>query len=209
MKKEKPILIALWVMAILVNIKSIFADYDIDNSYALAMTARHLSGDSMFAKMLEPHQTSVFLADLFAFPYLKITGGYTGIILWLHLCGVLAYALLTVCFFRFLKKRVDVRLAHLICIFFFTVRPKQVVFPEFSNMMIAFSLCLFMALTEYLEHQEKTGLLVLSALFTCLETLSYPTCVITYLAVVYLLARSSRRKIRDILIFTVTCVLCG
>ena len=87
-----PILV-LWICSVLINIKSIFADYDIDSSYALAMSYRHLIGDRMFLQMLEPHQTSAFLTDSLIYIFIKLTDHINGTILWLHLCGViLAYS---------------------------------------------------------------------------------------------------------------------
>lgn len=203
-----PILI-LWICSVLINIKSIFADYDIDSSYALAMSYRHLTGDRMFLQMLEPHQTSAFLTDSLIYIFMKLTDNINGIILWLHLCGVILYALVTLCLFRTLKKNLDVKLVHYICIFFFTVRPKLIVFPEYTNMMIAFSTLVFICLIRYFEDQNKKRYLILSALFLCLEILSYPTCILTYLAILYILSLYSDRKLCDAIIYTAVCAVCG
>nr|MCR4587768.1 hypothetical protein [Lachnospiraceae bacterium] len=201
--------IFLWVCAILVNIKSMFSDYDIDSAYALAMSYRHLTGDGLFREMLEPHQTSAFLTDLLLFPFMKLTCGTTGAVLWLHLWGILLYALVTFLLFRFLKKRVDLRLAHCICILFFTMRAKQIVFPEFSNMLIGFSVLVCILFTLFLEQQQKTSYLLWTAFFLCLGVLSYPSFLIAFFALVYLLCRFSENKGRNVWLFTASCGLFG
>ena len=208
-KQTEKHIIIFWILAILVNIKSIFADYDIDGAYALAMSYRHLTGDKMFRQMLEPHQTSAFLSDIILFPFLKITGSTTGAILWLHIWGVILYAAVTFVFFRFLKKHLNANLAHYICIFFFTVRAKQIVFPEFSNMMICFSILVFITFYSYLSEDKGTLFLVLSAVFLCLEILSYPSVIITFFILVFFIFKFSKKKLRDIMCFSSTCFLIG
>ena len=52
MNKEKTSISVkiMFILGILVNIKSIFVDYDGDAGYAFAMANRLLSGDQMFVK---------------------------------------------------------------------------------------------------------------------------------------------------------------
>lgn len=57
-------ILLLWIGVVLVNIKSVLADFGPDQTYAIATSYRHVMGDSMFAEMWEPHQTSTFIADL-------------------------------------------------------------------------------------------------------------------------------------------------
>ena len=199
----------LWICAVLVNIKSIFADFDIDTSYALAMSYRNLQGDKMFLQMLEPHQTSSFLTTILLYPYEKIFG-LTGSILYLHICGVLLYALVTFVLFRFLRRYLaDPALCHYICIFFFAVRAKQIVFPEFSNMMICFSVLLFVSFTNYIKEQDHKRYLIQSGIFLCLEILSYPSAILTFCGLAFFIIRYARRKMQDLLILTGTCLALG
>ena len=62
----------LIIGAILVNIKSIFTDFDVDSEYAIAMAYRMIKGDRMVAQMWEPHQTSAFLCAFFMKIYMAI-----------------------------------------------------------------------------------------------------------------------------------------
>ena len=210
--KRKPFtkhILFLWVCAILVNVKSIFADYDIDSAYAVVMSYRHLTGDKMFLQMWEPHQTSCFLADLLLYPFLKATGSVQGAVLWLQFWGVITYAAVTVIFFRFLKKYIDPSLAHYICIFFFTIRAKQIVFPEFSNMMICFSVLMFMSFYTYLTVQDNHLYLVISSILLCLEILSYPSSILTAIFLISFILIYSSSRIQDIIIFISTCFTFG
>ena len=68
-KNSKWIIYLLWVCASLINIKSIFTDFGIDSSYAIATSYRHISGDRLFIEMWEPHQTSSFLMDFLMILY--------------------------------------------------------------------------------------------------------------------------------------------
>ena len=60
MKKSKIIIFSLFLCTILVNIKSVFTDYNSDVGYAVAMAQRLADGDGLFIKMWEPHQTAAF-----------------------------------------------------------------------------------------------------------------------------------------------------
>ncbi|MCR4792681.1 MAG: hypothetical protein K5871_08015 [Lachnospiraceae bacterium] len=204
-------IVLMWICAALVNIKSMFVDYDVDNAYAVATSVRHvLYGDRLFLQMWEPHQTSSFVADALSFVFLKMTGGNVSFLtLWLHAWGIILYGAVTLCLFLFLRDRTEKHIAHLICIIFFVMRPKQQVFPEFSNMMIAFSVLLFICLVRYLEDQKMTRVLILAAVFLSLEILSYPTAIITYIPVVIVLVANSEKKLKNFLVFSGTCLLCG
>lgn len=203
------ILFFLLLAAIWANVKSIFMNCDVDTEYAAAMSYRMLQGDGMFREMWEPHQTSAFLCTLLMKPFVAITGGTTGVLLYLHTAGVLIHGVIAWLFYSFLRKRTDLDTARLMGIFFLAARPKDIVFPEFSNMQIWFSVLLFLSLLYYLEHQEKKRWLLLASVCLCLEVLSYPSCVIVWLAAVALLCLYSCEKGKDILLFSAACLLQG
>lgn len=199
----------LFLAAVLVNIKSIFADCDIDAEYAVAMSYRMLQGDRMLQQMWEPHQTSAFLCTFLMKPFLAVTGSTTGVIVYLHGMGVLIHGAITWIFYSFMKNKVDLTTARLMSIFFLAMRPKDIVFPEFSNMQIWFSVLLFLCLVHFLEHQMQKRWLLLGSVFLCLEVISYPSCVIVWLAVVILLWIYSEKKWKDILLFSGACLVQG
>lgn len=199
----------LWIGAVLVNIKAVFTDFGPDQTYALATSYRHLLGDGMFREMWEPHQTSTFLSDLGLWIHKLVMGTYEGAAVFLQAYGVVLYALVTVVLFRILSKYITREMTHVICLFFFVSRAKLMVYPEFSNMHIAFGVLLFLALLEFLNHQEKWHFLVLAALALCLQILSYPSCLVTYAGVVLCLFLYAKNRWKSIGIFTGVCVVAG
>lgn len=205
----KYIMLFLLLLAVLANIKSIFFDCDIDSEYAVAMSYRMLQGDGMLQQMWEPHQTSAFLCALLMKPFVALTGGTTGIILYLHTLGALIHGVVVWIFYSFMKKRIDLNTAKLMSIFFLAVRPKDILMPEFSNMQIWFSVLLFLSILIYLEHQDKKQWLAIGSVFLCLEVISYPSCLLVWLAVVTVLWIYSEKRLKDILLFSGACLVQG
>lgn len=199
----------LLIVSVLVNLKSIFADFDGDLEYAVGMSYRMLKGDRMFAQMWEPHQTSAFLITFFMGLYLAVTKTTVGVVLFLQIVGVLLQGILSIVNYKMLKKRIDPTVAMLMSIFLFTARPKGTVMPEFSNMQIGFSVLLLLCLIGYLEDQKKKRLLLASSVCLCLEILSYPSCIIVFFAVVIALFLYSDSRLKDILLFSLLCFLQG
>lgn len=199
----------LLAAAVLVNIKSMFTDFDGDLEYAVGMSYRMLKGDRMFAQMWEPHQTSAFLITFFMGLYLSVTKTTTGVVLFLQGVGVLLQGILAAVNYQVLKKRIDPSLALLMSVFLFTARPKGVVMPEFSNMQIGFSVLLFLCLLVYFEDQKKKRFLFAASVCFCLQVLSYPSCLIVYLAVVMILFFYADNRLKDILWFSLFCFLQG
>lgn len=133
---QKVVLWLLFLAAIWANVKSIFMNFDVDTEYAAAMSYRMLQGDRMFQQMWEPHQTSAFLCTLLMKLYVAVTGGTAGVIIYLQAAGVLIHGAITFLFYSFLKNRTDLSTARLMSIYFLAARPKDIVFPEYSNMQI-------------------------------------------------------------------------
>ena len=187
--QHTPAIPILWVMACLVNVKSIVCDYDADLSYALATSYRNITGDAMFLQMWEPHQTSSFLCTPFMYLYHSIFKTWAGCGLFMQLIGVLLFAAVALLLLHVLKKYLPVIPAHIISILFFTLRAKMLVFPEFSNMLILFSVMMLIFLLLYFEDNTPKALwLVLAALMNCLAVLSYPSAVILFPVAIVLIA---------------------
>lgn len=208
-KKYIWIPLLLGIGAVLVNIKSIFSDFDVDSQYALVMAYRLAEGDRMIAQMWEPHQTSAFLGAVLVKIYMILFGTTTGIVLYLHVAGVILKAVCTFGLYRTLKKYLQPLQIFFICVYFFSVFPKGLPIPEFSNMLIWSSAGLFCSLVRFFEAQEKKWLLVLAAIFLCLLTLSYPSCVIIYAGVIALLFLYTEKPRRNALILTGVCLVIG
>lgn len=202
-------IVVLWILAALANIKSIFADYDVDLSYAVAMSYRHLIGDRMFAEMLEPHQTSSFIIDGLMYIFKVVTGGYEGVVIYLNICGVMLYAGLCLFLVKTLEKYTGKFSANMAGILVFTFRVRQVVMPEFTNMMMGFSILLIIFLIKYLGEGGKMRYLIIAATALCLTVLSYPSSLVIFPVVIIILVMYSDRKIRDIVVFSAVCVVLG
>jgi hypothetical protein len=205
--KHNKIFVILWIGALFVNIKSIFADFDVDASYALSTAYRNIMGDRMFSQMLEPHQTSAFLPEIFMIPFYKITGGFDGIVIYLQIIGVLLFAAVTFVLYRVLIKKLSYEVTNLICIFFFTARPKHLVFPEFSNMLILFSVLLFCAIIESIQHQQEKKYIIAAAVLMCMGVLAYPSFLLAYPVVVLIIALYHDESVKKIILFTSVCAL--
>lgn len=196
---------------ILVSIKRIFTDFDIDCEYAVALSYRMARGDQMIAQMWEPHQTSAFLNAFFIAVYLGLTGTTTGIVLYLNIVGLMAKLGVAYVFYRTFLKICNQNILFLMIAFFLTVNAKESILLEFSNMMICFSVLLLCAFFRHLQRQEGQGamFLGLSAICFCLEVLSYPSTIILFPFLLVMLYHYSGTRRRDMLLFTGICFLTG
>lgn len=199
----------LWILAVLVSIKTVFTDFGGDNAYSMVMSYRHITGDRMFLEMWEPHQTSIFFTDVLMWIYGLIVPSFAGVAVYLQVCGTLFFALIAVFLFKEIRALSGDTAAHLATIFFLIFRAKQTVFPEFSNLQIGFSALMFLTLLSFLKDQKKYIKLVISALFLCLEVLSYPSCAVALVSVIIILCLYSEKKLKNTLIFAGTAGTAG
>ena len=199
----------LWIIAALVSLKTIFTDFGGDNSYTVAMSYRHLIGDRMFLEMWEPHQTSIFFTDVLMWVYGLIVPSFTGVAVYLQVCGTAFFAVIAYFLFKEVRELAGEVPAHFSAIFFLIFRAKQTVFPEFSNLQIGFAALVFLCLLSFFKEQKKYSRLIFAALFLCLEVLSYPSCVTAYVAAVILICLYTDKKLKNVLIFTATTAAVG
>ena len=199
----------LIVAAVVANLKCIFTNFNMDAEYAVLLSYRLARGDRMFLEMWEPHQTSAFVGALFTWLYLAVTGTTTGIVLYLNACGLVCKAAVTAVLYKILKRNADEDGVFLLCLFFFTVNPKDTLLPEFSNLQLWFSALLFACLIRYLQRQSEKRWLLATGGFLCLEILAYPSCLLVFPAVIGILLLYSEQKARDTLLLTGECVLLG
>ena len=199
----------LIIGAFLVNIKSIFTDYDVDVEYAVAMAYRMARGERMFIDLWAAQQTSDFLCCLFTKLYLFITNTKTGLVLYLNLAGFICYSIVVYFFYKTIKHKLSPLLGKLITLFLFVVRVKDVQIMEFANMQIMFSILLITCLLKYYEDEKKKGWLVLGAFALCAEIVSYPSCIIVFLIVLLIVNVYSSERIKDMAIFGGVCIAAG
>ncbi len=199
----------LWVGVVLVSIKSILTDTGYDNGYQIAMSYRHLNNDSLFATMWEPHLSSAFAVDILMWLYHWVVPSFAGVNLYIQICGTLLFGLLCVPVYRTLKPYCNEYTAQFICMFLIVYRAKQTPFVEFANMQIFFSVLVFLCLVKYFENSSQRGYLYTAAIFMCLEVLSYPSCIISYIFAAVLLYVYGGGKLKDVIRFSVCCAVFG
>ena len=196
-------------IAVIVNIKSIFVDYNSDVGYAVAMSHRLLKGDGMFYKMWEPHQTSAFLIAGLMNIYEKVFHTRDGIVIYLHIIGFLLFCLTGFFLFKTMTAFVNKNVAFLIGILFIILRPKMMQVPDYANMTILFSAWFFILLIRYYIGKKSIINLIAASVFLCLNVLAYPSCIILYPGLVICIVLLSQKKVRDIIVSTCTCLLFG
>lgn len=195
--------------SILVNIKKIFTDFNVDCEYAIAMSYRLAMGDHMFSQMREPHQTSAFLLAFFIKIWMQTVGTTTGIVLYLNVVSVIIKFLVVVFFYQTLKKYCDHRISLFTAFFLAVVTAKSYILLDFSNMLINSSILLFGCLLRYLQNQNNKKWLLLSALSLCLAVLSYPSFIIAFVIVMAVLLCMSQHRLKDSLIVSSVCGVLG
>lgn len=205
---RRTISLALVAGSLLINIKNIFTSCQVDAEYQVTMAYRLLRGDAMFSEMWEAHQTSAFFLAFFEWIFLKITGSTTGIMVYANSVGFVCKTLVAAAVYDTLRRYTDKRAAFAALIFALNAYPKDVVLPDFANLQIWFALLLMCCMIRYLQ-EGKPGWLVAGALCLCMEVLAYPSCVIVWLPCVLLTAGYGRQKVRDGLLFTGICAVCG
>lgn len=186
----------------------LFFAYSLDEEYQIVMSYRTVHGDTLFGSMWEPHQTSAFLCALLMKPYLALVGT-TGVVIYLRLWGTLIHLGVTVLLYRVLKELVDADEAWMLGLIFFNTIPKEIMTPEFGIMQVWFFTLLMLCLYHYRRSGCGLRYLLLAALMMVLEVLAYPSCIILAPFVLVLIIISARVKVRDALLFTGSCLLCG
>ena len=204
---EKAIRLFLLLIAVFLNLKYIFVDFGIDAEFQISMSYRLATGDIMFKEMWEPYQMSAFFCALVIKAYLAVFHTTTGIVLYLQAIGVVVDGLVAYLLYRVVKKNLDnPNTAFAMAWVFFLVSPKDVPLPEYANMQIWFSMLL--CITLFLHYKtRKNRWLILSTLCLCGAVLSYPSCLILLVGVIFLLLHGGKKK--DVFIFVSTCIVAG
>ena len=182
---RKALRAGLIILSILATIKICILSLGIDEEYAVAMSYRIASGDLMFREMWEPHQTSGFLSAFLIRIFLLVTGGTDYLIIYLRLCGCFLQFLISILLYKSTKRHFHPDACFLAAVFFYNTLPKWIQTPEFSNMLIWFSVLAFICFLRYFfPIKVKEGINTGSFLWligagvsvSCL-VLSYPSCV--------------------------------
>ena len=185
------------ILAVLSNLKSVFADYSQDISYAIVTSARHIKGDNLIANMWEPHQLSAFVADMLMFPFYKITGSWDFVAIYMQFAGLAIFTVTAVLLYKILQKHCGTNEAFYAALLFYICHPKDVVFPEFSNLLIIFVIFAVICIWLYYEKSGNRFLHFVSSVFMSMAVLAYPMSVILYPAlIIYIFIKSGNGDLR-------------
>ena len=192
----------------------LFSNLSYDAEYQLAMAYRLLKGDTLILQMWEPHQTSAFLCAIIMKLWLLLTGSTTGIVLFTQGIGLLIRTGIALYVYKTIRRVTNTPAgtiaphALIAGMMYLLISPKDLLVPEFSNMQIWFATLTCLLLVNYFQ-DKKLWQLIFSAVCLCLGVFSYPSFVIAYLAVFFLLLKYSTAGKRDITLFTCICALIG
>ena len=191
----------LLVGTVLAAIKVIFVDYTMDEEYQLVMAYRRLSGEYLFDSMWEPSQTSTFacvwLMKLFQF----VTGGNTGVVLFLRICTTVIQVILAMWLYRVCRNYTHKEYAFMIGLLYFNIVPKIIQIPDFSNLQVWFFTVIVLSLIRYYEKSPTEGgkwkqrlWLILAGIGMAFEVLSYQTCLLLFPVFLVCIFFQSKKK---------------
>ncbi len=218
---KKHLKIFLLVLTVLAAVKMLLQSFSLDEEYQVMMSYRNVMGDSMIGTMWEPHQTSSFLCTLFMWPYFKIFGTWTGIVIYLRFMGTLIHLAVAFYLYKVLAHFLEKEPAFYIALIFFNTIPKLIMLPEFGGMQVWFGILCFLLIIDSAEHITFSaqgsntifvyGKIFLAALCMCLEVLSYPSCALLVVPFIFMIwfAHKSHAPFKKCLVFTGTCGAIG
>lgn len=167
------------LLTILATIKIFFFNLNIDEEYAITMACRIAAGDVMLLDMWEPHQTSGFLCAALIRLFGLFTGSSDYLVLYLRFAGAIIQAGIGVFMYRTIKQPFGGGIAFVCSIFFYNTLSKWIQIPEFSNMLVWFSVLVFLCLLRYaLAPRQHRFWLVCAGIFLSCLVLSYPSCIL-------------------------------
>ncbi len=200
-RRDNRIIVALWIVAGLVMLKSIFTDFGYDNAYQVALSARHISGDRMFIDMWEPHQTSAFFTDILLLIYRVMVPDYTGVAIFTQIIGTAVAVVVALAAIHEIKAYTNRVVAHAAFIFLAVFKVKQTPFIDYAGQMVLLSILVFVLLLKW-DKEGKIIFPVAAGFLTFLEVLSYPTAVFAIIpACCYLFTSGQGKRARGVVAY--------
>lgn len=212
----------LLAAAAAVMAKTLFFGLEIDEEYALSISYRLVKGDTLFYTMWEPHQLSALPAAVLIALFMALTGGTTGVLLFIRAFMLAAKALLSAAFYREFRGVLGRRGAFLAAVVLFLYTPKWFLGPDYISQQFHFTLAAFLCFWHYYAHGYRRPWLVAagSALLS-LSFLAFPQSIfaapVYFAGMVLLGARGAGgcaepRVLgvpRGALLMAASCAVCG
>lgn len=215
------LLVLLLVLTVLAAAHSLFVGLEIDEQYALSISYRLLRGDRLLYTMWEPHQFSALpLAPLLAL-FMAVTGGTTGILLFVRIITLLIKAALAVWVWRLLRRAMYEPFAMLLAAVTFLYVPKWFYGPEYSHQQYLFTLAALLCLYSYYagpHRLQRPWQAAAGAVCASFSYLAFPQSIAAAVPLfigLWVLGRKSGEprlfgKVpRGAAVFGGTCLLCG
>lgn len=199
-------------------IKTLFVGLEIDEEYALSLGWRLIQGDTLFYTMWEPHQLSALADAALMWPYWAITGTTTGILLYMRIVTLVLKALLSIWFYRTMRRTLTPRTAFLTALALFVYTPKWFLAPDYISQQFHFTLAAFLCFYGYYaDGGKKLWRLVPGGIFLSLSVLAFPQSAFAapvYLLGMFLLGRRAGEKRvlglpAGMLVTFLTCLACA
>lgn len=202
------ILVLMWVgLCLLLKLKSVFICLDVDEQYAVSLAYRIAKGDWLFFDMWEPHQLSAVFPALFVKLFMSVTGSTEYLLICLRVIGVLFQLVISLCWFLCFRKAYDTYGVFLSSVILFTVLPKWIQSPEFANQQIWWIAVSLMLFYKVITVEKNLVFTISLSLAMCFEVLAYPSTVITFFVVLFLLLAGNKKK--EGIIFACSCCAVG
>lgn len=199
-------------------VKTLFVGLEIDEEYALSLGWRLIQGDTLFYTMWEPHQLSALADAALMWPYWAITGTTTGILLYMRIVTLVLKALLSIWFYRTMRRTLTPRTAFLTALALFVYTPKWFLAPDYISQQFHFTLAAFLCFYGYYgDGCKKLWRLVPGGIFLSLSVLAFPQSAFAapvYLIGMFLLGRHAGEKRvlglpAGMMVTFLTCLACA
>lgn len=194
-------------------VKNLFVGADWDEGYGIVMGYRLAMGDRLLLEMWEPHQTSAIFTSLFIQLFIQLTGGVEFLNIYLRVVYFLIHGAVTYFVYSTFRTCIlhgEKQKALWLALVYFTVSPKCIFIPEYSNLHIWFFTLLCLSILWYIcagsPLHRRWWLPAAAGLALACDVLAYPSMVILFpVFLVIIWHKNSRRT--DCLLFAAPCFL--
>ncbi len=200
------LLFVLCILSVAGIWKTVYYSADIDESYALTMAVRIISGDRMVIDMWEPHQMSAVLYAPLVACYKGITGSMEGALVFMRWCGVLIQAGISLFLYCTVRRQMPAQLAMILSFAYFNFTPKHIQSPEFSVLFYWGSMLLMLFLLRFGQDKRLRNIVAAGCCMSGI-VLCYPATVFLFLYLAAWLFWKKEKKAAGVL--TLVCGLCG